>query len=142
MQYLFLKKMSENATTPTRGYLTDVGLDLYASETVYLIPGQTKVIHTDITICIPRGYWGYIVPRSSWRKKGLIIQAVIDPFYTGEVSPIATYINDTPTSIEKGERFAQLIIVPVVTPEVKEVEFFDLPDGVRGERGIGSTGTK
>jgi dUTP pyrophosphatase len=142
MKFLPLKVMSEKATNPKRGYKTDAGLDLSASEDVQLIPMCTKSIPTDIRICIPVGYFGYIVPRSSWRKRGLIAQAIIDSFYVGPLNPVVTYVNDFPTVIEKGERFAQLILVPIVTPEIKIVEEFDLPTDVRGEKGLGSTGTK
>lgn len=65
------KKLSENAVMPKKGREGDACFDLYAAEDVYLVPGDTKIIKTNIAMEIPTGYFGKIYTRSGMASQGL-----------------------------------------------------------------------
>lgn len=143
MQIMF-KKLSEEAIVPTQGSRYAAGYDLYVTEDGIIPSGDTVTFHTGLAMSIPNGYFGAIFARSGLSsKKGLrpaTCVSVIDSDYTGEVGlPIH---NDSfeDRIIHKGERVAQLIILPCQSIEWVEVE--ELTDTDRGEGGYGSTGTR
>lgn len=122
----------------------DAGVDLHAAEDVRLVPGARAVLGTGIAVAIPEGFCGLVVPRSGLAARaGLSLvnaPGVIDSGYRGEVKLVL--INHDPRShvvVERGERVAQLLVVPVATVEVVERE--ELPPSERGAGGFGSTGT-
>lgn len=158
---LKVKKLTETAKLPTRGSALAAGLDLFAdvSKKVMIMPGETVMIHTGISIEIPEGYFGAIYARSGLATKRGLRPAncvgVIDSDYRGEI--IVALHNDNlqhnlcaetgewscfgaPESIEAGERIAQLVIQPCPEFEIEEVN--ELSGTVRGEGGFGSTGTR
>ena len=82
MKTLKVKKLSENATLPTRSYPNDAGVDLYASESIFIPVGATVRIPTDIAVNIEPGYYAQIQDRSGCAIKGLKIGGgVIDAGY-------------------------------------------------------------
>jgi dUTP pyrophosphatase len=96
-----------------------------------------------IAVAIPEGYVGLVHPRSGLAvRQGLSIvnaPGTIDAGYRGEV--IVPLINLDPSAtirIERGDRIAQLLVQPVAHAELVEVA--ELPDGIRGTGGFGSTG--
>ncbi len=166
---LEFKKISENATIPTRERL-DAGYDIYSAETVILEPQQKAVIKTDIAVNIPEGYVGLLTSRSGVSSKThLVIETgKIDAGFQGNMGIniknddlprvpnlrqakykglenryIETNENETyklgTYKINKGDKLAQLVIVPIWTPELKEVEEFSYVSE-RGTDGFGSTG--
>ena len=139
MNNLNIKLLSDNATVPTRANPTDSGLDLYVSETVNIPPRTTKVIKTDIAIELPIGYEGQVRPRSgtSLKTKLRVALGTIDQTYHKEIGIITDNISDKPLVVEKGQRLAQLVVTPVVYPEVNEVERFE---NESDRSGYGSTG--
>ena len=140
------KKLCDNAVTPTYGSTHSAGADLYAvnNEDMVILSGTTQMVHTGIAAEIPEGYVGLVFARSGLAaKKGLAPAnkvGVIDADYRGEI--IVALRNDSNTArvVQKGERVAQLVIVPYVTAEFVEVD--ELSDTERGEKGFGSTGSK
>lgn len=132
---------------PTRGSRGAAGIDLYNNgEMNEVIPygGRVK-IHTGCHFEIPKGYVGLLFIRSSIgtnRYVSLLNSVgVIDSDYRGEVQAVVTYTGPNKyATINKGERFAQLIIVPYSHLELEFVE--ELSDTDRGDGGFGSTGTK
>lgn len=135
------KRMSEDAILPTRGSDWSAGLDLYSMEDVEIRPGDIVGFHTGWAMEIPRGFFGHLVTRSSLGKNGVRIAAganVIDSDYRGEV--IAYMINDGiyPRHIRKGDRFAQMVIIPCSYLNAVEVD--ELSETERGTGGFGSTG--
>jgi dUTP pyrophosphatase len=132
--------LSKKGTLPTKENSTDAGLDLYSSEPFSLGVDERKLIHTDIAIAIPENYVGIIKSRSGLSKKhGInILGGVIDYGYTGEVGVIMHNTGFEVFSGKKGDRVAQLVILPI--PEVEVVEVKKLPEGDRGEKGFGSSG--
>lgn len=144
-EVLKIKKISENAVTPTRGSKDAAGFDLYCSESsiVEILPGSTVKIHTGIQMEIPDGYVGLLFARSGIAiKKGLRpanAVGVIDSDYRGEI--IVALHNDSNTAqyVNPGDRVAQLVIVKYFAPSLKEV-IEDLSETERGEGGFGSSG--
>jgi dUTP pyrophosphatase len=132
---------------PTRAHDHDAGWDLSARESVTLAPGERRLVPTGVAAAIPDGYVGLLCPRSGLAlRAGLGIvnsPGIIDAGYRGEIA--AVLINHdrfTPVNIARGERIAQLVVVPIFTGSVEVVTDNDeLGTSERGTRGFGSTGT-
>lgn len=145
MESINVFRLNEKAILPTRTNPTDAGLDLYASENVFIKKGETGLIKTDISVRIPPGYVGKIEDRSSMAVKGLRTGAgIIDAGYNGEVKIVLHNISNNDNSItngylvQVGQKIAQLLIYKVETPEVLEVDISW--DSQRGNKGFGSSG--
>lgn len=166
---LQIKLLSENATMPTRNHSTDAGFDIYAAETIILEPQRKALIATDIAVNIPKGYVGLLTSRSGVSSKThLVIETgKIDAGFHGNMkinikndfpylsrNLIQDYMLDVfgkeqpiresnvlvgTYEIQKGDKIAQLVIVPILTPELVEVKDFKVKSD-RGTHGFGSTG--
>ncbi len=138
------KKLNEKAIKPTYGTEFSAGADLYACEgkEVTINSGETKLIHTGLSLEIPEGYAGLIYARSGIATKRGLAPAnkvgVIDSDYRGEIMVSLYNHSDAPQTIADGERIAQLVITPFLKVEYNETE--TLTDTVRGDGGFGSTG--
>ena len=120
-------------------YETDGGLDLPLPEKVSIEGFETLAIPLGVGFEIPLGYIGYLVPRSSIAKKGLVIHpAIIDPGYTGEIHCIVTNASSKGYKFEEGDRMCSLVIIPAVNIELNEV--LEFKPSERGENRFGSTG--
>lgn len=144
---LKIKKLRENATLPTRGTKGSAGADLYAciEESVTINPGDLKLIPTGVAIALPdSSAVVYLYARSGLGVKHGICLAngvgVVDSDYRGEIMVGLCNVSGEPYTIEPNERIAQMVISPVIIPELVEVEKLDETD--RGEGGFGSTGKK
>lgn len=134
-----VKRLDDNATLPTRAHATDAGMDLYASEDVPYSPGQIIVIPTKVSIDIQPGNVGLVCDRSSMGKKGFkVAGGVIDAGYRGECNVILINLTGDHGCIRKGDKVAQMLIMPVSTPKVVEVT--ELSETERGDKGFGSSG--
>jgi len=134
-----IKKSNKLKNTPKYAQEGDAGIDLTATEV--LSESDLQITYsTGISLEIPVGYAGLIFPRSSIRKKSLILSnsvGVIDSGYRGEIQ--ATFIKtDCGSVYEVGDRICQIIIVPY--PKVNLIPVKRLTETVRGENGFGSTG--
>ena len=143
MTELPIQRLRDDAVVPTQAYPGDAGLDLSASERVELGPGERAVVGTGLAVAIPEGHAGYVQPRSGLAAKhGITIlnaPGLIDAGYRGELTcAVVNMDRERSVRISRGQRIAQLMIVPVhaATPVLVE----ELPPSVRGERGFGSTG--
>lgn len=139
------KKLDPRAVAPVRAHNTDAGFDLTATRITTEINecGQLILVyHTDLAFEIPEGYFGLLTPRSSIFKKSLALTnciGVIDAGYRGEVmGKFRTTTDVVPAVYKEGERFAQLIVLPV--QNVAFTETFELSTTDRGNGGYGSTG--
>lgn len=102
-------------------------------------PPSFGVIRTGVHVEMPEGYWGAILPRSSSNKLGMFIPfSVIDNGYRGELFPMVHNLSDRTIRIEKGRKFAQFIMFPMVVLPLVHVE--SLSESTRGVRGFGSSG--
>ena len=128
---------------PEYSHPGDAGADLHAAEAVELAPGQRATVGTGVSIALPDGYAGFVVPRSGLAARhGITIvnsPGTVDAGYRGEIR--VTLLNtDTSEaySVAVGDRIAQLIVQPVTRARFVQVE--RLPGSERGESGFGSTG--
>ena len=140
-----IKKLSEKAIVPTYGTPYAAGADLYAciDEPITLAPGQLAVVPTGIAIELPDNTCAaFLYARSGLGvKHGICLSngvGVIDSDYRGEVCAGLCNVSDKPYVIEPDERVAQMVIAPVLTPDIVEVD--ELSDTQRGAGGFGSTG--
>lgn len=136
-----IKKLSENAKTPTRGTVFAAGYDLYAAESFTIKPLSRQLIKTNISVGIPDGFYGRIAPRSGLAyKSGIdVLAGVIDSDYRGDIGVILlnTDLNKD-FEVKVGDRIAQLIIEKCFNADWKEVE--NLKDTQRSSGGFGHTG--
>ena len=133
------KKLSPSAVVPRKAHASDAGFDLTCTR-YEVTNGELFTYHTDIAVEIPDGYVGLLFPRSSIYKQDLFLTnsvGVIDSCYRGEVTAkFRPHLFAKP--YDKGDRFAQMIIMPY--PHVDFVEVDELSDSDRGDGGYGSTG--
>lgn len=133
--------MNEYAQLPTRGSKDAAGLDLYCPFHIKVPADSQKKIPLGLTVEIPKGYMGLLVPRSSMSKTPLRCAnsvGVIDADYRGELSIAYENISCSDYMIFRGDRIAQLIIVPIAIVDVEEAQ--TLSETERGDGGYGSTG--
>lgn len=128
---------------PTYAQPGDAGADLCASEDVTLEPGQRLVVGTGVRVALPEGTVGMVTPRSGLAARaGLSIvnsPGIIDAGYRGELKVCLINLDkESEIVIHRGDRIAQLVIVPYVRASFVEVECLDATS--RGEGGYGSTG--
>ena len=144
MNPIHVKKLSPNATLPSYGSTEAAGADLYAciDTPVTVQPGETAWITTGIALEVPKGCAGLIYARSSMAAKRGLAPAnkvgVIDSDYRGEVIVVLYNQSTEAQTVNPGERIAQLIITPIITPPYEEVS--ELSDTQRAAGGFGSTG--
>lgn len=148
--------LDEGAKMPTRAHPWDAGLDLYAPVDV-AIPSSCcrcsgydgvyegyvsvgcKTIDTGVHVEIPEGYVGLIKSKSGLNvNHGLTGEGVIDSHYTGSIKVKLYNHTDSNYRFEKGDKIAQLVIVPCLLPELELVDSLEETD--RGDGGFGSTG--
>ena len=144
MNAIAVKKLRENALLPTYGSPEAAGADLYAclDASVTIQPGETVFIPTGLAMEVPKGCAGLIYARSSLGAKRGLAPAnkvgVIDSDYRGEVSVALHNHGAAAQEVNPGDRIAQLLITPVITPPYQEAE--ELSGTHRGTGGFGSTG--
>ena len=118
------------------------GMDVLAAEDVTLAPGARHAVASGFSVAIPEGYEIQVRPRSGLAlKHGISVPntpGTIDSDYRGELKVILINHGDTPFSIARGDRVAQLVLAPVTRAEWDEVA--ELDDTARGAGGFGSTG--
>ena len=143
---LKVKKLTDTAKLPTKNLTGDVGYDIYSDEDIDRIPGKIEAIKTGIAIEIPEGYGALLVGRSGRTSKTpfRVNLGVIDNGYRGELLVMNDVLPDGKKAINKverirkGDKIAQLIILPIYELDVEEVEELSITD--RGEKGFGSSG--
>ena len=141
MLNLKVKKLTPSTLLPKRATTGAAGYDLYSPEKFTLNQGELATIDIGLSFEIPVGYYLSIVPRSSMGKKGIIIPnspATIDEDYRGYISVMLWNIGKGSYVIEKGDRIAQLLLLPYNEFELDEVA--TLSPTERGSGGFGSTG--
>ncbi len=144
MSTVAVKKVRPQAILPTYGSAEAAGADLYAClETEITVPASgTVFVPTGIALEVPKGCAGLIYARSSLGTKRGLAPAnkvgVIDSDYRGEVAVVLHNHGAEDQKVAPGERIAQLVITPVLTPAYEEVA--ELTDTARGAGGFGSTG--
>ena len=145
MAVIKLKRLDKRAKVPTRATSGSAGYDISAllDSPVTIAPGEVRMIPTGLAIELEdNSVVALIYPRSSLASKHGITLAncvgVIDSDYRGELRMPVINLGNQPYTISSGERISQLVLTPILIPDIEEVE--ELSDSVRGTGGFGSTG--
>lgn len=140
MTDMTLQQLDFDLPVPSYAHPGDAGLDLYAAQPA-VVTRETVLIPTGVAVAVPDGHVGLVCPRSGLSKHGVTVAnapGVVDAGYRGEVMVRLTTTSATPYRVYRGDRIAQLLIVPILRPTVTVVERLDNTE--RGAGGFGSTG--
>lgn len=132
-------KLDEGAKMPTRAHDTDAGLDLYARDTQIVCAKESAIFDTGVHIELPVDTVGMLKSKSGLNvKHGITSEGVIDVGYTGSIV-VKLYNNSGyDYKVNKGDKISQLVILPILTPELELVDVLEETD--RGSNGFGSSG--
>ena len=132
-------KLDKNAKMPTKAHRTDGGFDIYARETQIVSAKESAFFDTGVHIALPEGTVGLLMSKSGLNKNhGLTSEGVIDVGYTGSIG-VKLYNNSGyDYKVNEGDKISQLVVVPILTPELELVD--ELEETERGNGGFGSTG--
>lgn len=138
-----IKRFDESLDVPAYAYEGDAGLDLRSAEEATLAPFERKLVSCGIALSIPKGYAGFVLPRSGLAAKhGISLvnaPGLIDSNYRGEIKAILVNLDaQSEFHIAHGDRIAQLVIMK--TPSIAFTEVGELDETVRGTGGFGSSG--
>jgi dUTP pyrophosphatase len=136
-------RLDRGLPVPGTAHIGDAAVDLHSRVDVILAPGGRAAVPTGIAVAIPNGYAGFVLPRSGHaRRHGVGVvngPGLIDSGYRGEISVLLINHGEEEVKFGRGDRVAQLAIVPI--PEVEWTEVDSLDETDRGSGGFGSTGT-
>jgi dUTP pyrophosphatase len=140
---LKIERLDDTLPLPAYAYPGDAGLDLRAARDCVIAPLERTMIPTGLKVAIPAGYAGFVQPRSGLAARVGLSMAntpgLIDSQYRGEVTIIAINLDpETGISIKRGDRIAQLVILPVPLVQIEEVTALDETE--RSSCGFGSSG--
>lgn len=144
MDRICFKRLEPDLPLPRRIRPGDAAADLPARADTTVPAGQRALVPTGFAVAVPNGWCGLVLPRSGLAlKHGISVlntPGLIDSGYRGELQVILHNSSDEDFVIERGQRIAQLLVLPV--PELSFEEVEELPPGPddRGERGFGSSG--
>lgn len=131
--------LDEGATMPAYAHDDDAGIDLFSSEIHVVQAHSRKTFKTGVHMAIPKGYFGAIRAKSGLlRNHGIICSGTVDCGYTGEIRVTLVNTGDNDYSVFKGDKIAQLILIPYHHAEFIQVDKLDETE--RGDNGFGSTG--
>lgn len=131
--------LDPGAKLPTRAHEFDAGFDIYARESQVVSAKESAKFDTGVHVEIPLGYVGMLKSKSGLNvKHGITSEGVIDAGYTGSIV-VKLYNNSgRDYKVEEGDKISQLVIMPIILPELEEVD--SLEDTDRGDNGFGSSG--
>ena len=137
-----VRRLREDAVLPSQAYEGDAGLDLVACESLTLEPGERGVVPIGIAVEIPDGYAGFVQPRSGLAAEhgiGVVNSpGLVDSGYRGELRVVLLNTDrEAPFEVRPGMRIAQLVVAPVASVRLVEVD--ELATSERGPRGFGSS---
>lgn len=133
-------KLEPGAKMPVRAHRNDGGLDLHAMYKRIIPAGGSMCFDTGVHMEIPEGYVGFLKSKSGLNVNfGISGEGgVIDCGYTGSIMVKLYNHSKASVEIERGQKISQLVILPIATPELYEVD--ELDETERGNGGFGSTG--
>lgn len=132
-------KLDEGAKMPTRAYPTDAGLDLYARESQIVPAKESAKFDTGVHIELPPNTVGFLKSKSGLNvNHGIISDGVIDAGYTGSITVKLYNLSGYDYKVEAGDKISQLVILPILAPDLKLVDELEATE--RGNGGFGSTG--
>ena len=131
-------KLDEGAYLPMRAHALDAGYDLRTPVDVHLFPDRSATVNTGVHVAIPEGYVGMLKTKSGLNMKSIVGEGVIDSGYTGPIKVKLYNHGIVERDFKAGDKIIQLVIIPIITPDLEEVEY--LPETERGDNGFGSSG--
>lgn len=132
-------KLDPGACLPTRAHDLDGGFDLYSPEKAVVFAGGSVCIDTGVHVQLPPGTAGLLVSKSGLNVKNNVTNTgLIDEGYTGSIRVKLYNHGNQIVRIEPGQKISQLLIVPILRPDVEVVD--ELEETERGSNGFGSTG--
>ena len=131
--------LDPGAVMPNRAHELDAGYDLFSREDAVIYPNAGGIFDTGVHVAIPEGYVGFLKSKSGLNVKHSIqSEGVIDSGYTGSIHVKLFNHGSKAVRIEKGQKISQLVLLPIITPELVLVDH--LEDTERGANGFGSSG--
>ena len=131
--------LDPGAFMPEYAHEADAGADLKSHIDAILNGGDSVVIDTGVHIAIPNGFVGFLKSKSGLNvKSGILSEGVIDSGYTGSIRVKLYNHSREPFFIYKGQKITQLVILPFLHADFKQVDALDETE--RGNGGFGSTG--
>ena len=131
--------LDEGAKMPTRAHEDDAGFDLYSREDAVIYNGDSHRFDTGVHVQIPKGFAGVIKSKSGLNVNyGVQSDGLIDSGYTGSITVKLYNHGRAAVRIEKGQKISQLVLVPIFTPDLEQVD--SLEETERGNGGFGSSG--
>lgn len=145
------RRLSEDATLPTRATPGSAGLDLYSTVNMIICAKDSGLVPLDLQVLLPENCYGRIAPRSGLAAhfKIDVLAGVIDRDYTGPLTCVLFNHGEKDFPVCKGQRIAQLICEKCVYPNTivedkTNITTADsksiMPDDSRGKCGFGSSG--
>ena len=134
-----IKIMLDKGAKITKAYTTDAGFDLYARENGIIPAKGDRVFDTGVHIELPKGTMGLLFSKSGLNfKHGITSEGIIDSGYCGTIKAKLYNNSVVPYMVKNGDKITQLIILPIVMPELEIVDKFE--ETARGTNGFGSSG--
>ena len=141
-----LSRLPENTDLPLPQYATpgSAGADLAAclEEPIVIAPGERASVGTGLRVALPEGYEAEIRPRSGLAARhGLTLlnsPGTVDSDYRGEIRILLVNLGQSPVTVHRGDRIAQMLVRPVGRARFEETD--ELPVTARGDGGFGHTG--
>ena len=131
--------LDKDAYMPTRAHATDAGLDLYARESQVVPAKESAKFDTGVHVELPPDTVGFIKSKSGLNTKhGILSEGVVDEGYVGSIVVKLYNHSGRDYIVNKGDKISQLVILPILKPELELVDRLEETD--RGSRGFGSTG--
>lgn len=130
--------LHSGATMPRREHEQDAGLDLFAEKGGWIFPKCRRTFSTGLHAQIPAGYVGLLTSKSGLMSKGITSRGTIYSGYVGNIRAVLFNHSWRFVKIKPGQKVTQLVLLPIITPELEVVD--KLEDTERGSGGFGSTG--
>ena len=132
-------QLDGDAKPPMRFHPTDAGADICTPESFVLVGNGFRKVHTGVHVELPPNTACIVMSRSSlYVNHGIITTGLVDEGYDGEIVVRLTNTTRHPRAFEKGDRIAQLLVIPVLYPYFMKVDA--IRGGERGSSGFGSSG--
>lgn len=131
--------LDDGAKMPQRAHRADAGLDLFSMDDKLVPAKGSAIFNTGFHIEIPIGWMGLVASKSGLNfKYGLTSEGIVDSGYTNSIMVKLYNNSDTDYWVKKGDKISQLILVPIMFPDLEVVDHFEETE--RGNNGFGSTG--
>jgi len=131
--------LDKDAIMPERAHKQDAGLDLFSPVDMMVKPRASALIDTGVHVEIQPFCVGFLRSKSGLMvNHQLTSDGTIDEGYTGSIRVMLINHSDWYYHISRGDKITQLVIVPVIRPDIEIADRLD--DTARGDNGFGSTG--